>query len=189
MTKLNHPIEKLIETITYKGVDFEVVERPDVIWVGCITCADNNTDPAFADDDMTLLKRYQSLIDIPKQNLINPDWSASVSINYGINDKPSAIMFAQETYSDEQDEKYDLFTQPCGLWLRLLNNKKAAALLGKDNPAAYEYYAESKVMQSAANENGYEQNPDINVEVEYSCHAEYNTPPHRNYAYIPIRTK
>ena len=186
MTKLNHPLEKIIQTITYKNVEFEVVERPDVIWVGCITYADNNTGPAFPDDDMTLINRYQTLDSIPKRELINPDWSAAISINYDTNGRPSGIMFAQETYSEKQDERYDLFTQPGGLWLRLLNDKNAATLLGKENPAPYEYYAEAQIMQSAAKENGYMQNFDMNVCVEYSCHAEYNTPPHRSYAYLPI---
>ena len=137
MLDLNHPVEKLVKNIMYKGVKFEVVERPDVIWVGCITYANNNTGPAFADDDMTLLNRYRELIPIPKLDLINPDWSASLSINYGWNEKPSGIMFAQETYSKKQDERYDLFTQPGGLWLRVLNNKNAAVLLGKERPAPY----------------------------------------------------
>ena len=35
-------------------------------------------------------------------------------------------------------------------------------------------------------ENGYRENPDVHVQVEYHCHAEYNSPPHTNYAYIPI---
>ena len=79
-----------------------------------------------------------------------------------------------------------MFVQSGGLWLRLLNDKNAAVLLGKENPAPYEYYAESQIMQKAAKESGYMQNPNDNVQIEYSCHAEYNNPPHRNYAYIPI---
>ena len=186
MTKLIHPVEKIIETIIYKGVEFEIVERPDVIWVGCVAYTDNNTDPAFADDDFTFLRRYQKLIPIPKQELMNPGWDAAISINYYVNDKPSGIMFAQETYTDKQDKQYDLFTQPGGLWMRLLNDKNAAALLGKENPAPYEYYAKSQIMQNVAKENGYIQNPDVHVCVEYSCSAEYNTPPHRSYAYMPV---
>ena len=187
MPDLNHPVEKLVQNIIYRGVKFQVVERPDVIWTGCIAYAGNNIDPAFADDDMTLLKRYQSLIEIPKQDLINPDWSASISINYGCNDKPSGIMFAQETYSKNQDERYDLFKQPGGLWLRVLNDINAAILLGKEKAAPYEYFAEAQILQTAAIENGYAENLNVNVRVEYSCHAEYNTPPHRNYAYIPVK--
>ncbi|GHU00161.1 hypothetical protein FACS1894142_8270 [Spirochaetia bacterium] len=189
MQKLNHPVEKLVKTISYKDVEFDVVERPDVLWVGCIAYAKNNIDPPFPDDDMSLLERYRSLFDFPKLELINPDWSAAISINYDLSDKPSGIMFAQETYTDKQDKHHELFIQPGGLWLRLLNDKKAAILLGKEHPAAYEYYAESQIIQNVAKENGYIQNPNIHVCVEYSCHAEYDTPPHRNYAYMPICCK
>ena len=180
--------EKLVQTISYKGVEFEIVERPDVLWVGCVAYADNNTGPAFADDDMTLIKRYQELVDIPKQDRINPDWSASISINYTCDDKPSGIMFAQETYTDKQDECYEVLTQPGGLWLRIRNDRKAAELLlGKDKVDAWEYFAgEQAPLQSAAKENGYMQNPDIHMQIEYHCHAEYDNPPHTNFAYIPI---
>ena len=95
-------------------------------------------------------------------------------------------MFAQETYAPNQDERYDLFTQPGGLWLRIRNDSKAAALLGKQSAQPYEYFAEARVLQSAAEENGYMQNPDVHVQVEYHCHAEYGTGQHTNYAYIPI---
>ena len=96
-------------------------------------------------------------------------------------------MFGQETFSEKQDKRYDIVTQPGGLWLRLRNDKNASVLLlGKDSSAPYEYYAEAQVMQNAAKENGYMLNPDVQIRVEYHCHAEYNTPPHTNYAYIPI---
>jgi len=39
MQTLIHPLEKRIEVITYNGVEFEVVERPDVTWVGCVDYA------------------------------------------------------------------------------------------------------------------------------------------------------
>jgi len=179
----NHPLEKLIQVITYKGVEFEVVERPDVLWVGCVDYAKNNTDES--DIDATL-KRFQGLVNTngAPNDLVNPGWSTALSINYKCKDKPCGIMFANETYSNKQDERYDLFTQPGGLWLRVRNDKTAAAaLLGKEQVHAYKYFG---ILQAVAKENGYIQNPDVHVEVEYHCHAEYNNPPHMNYAYIPI---
>ncbi len=183
MIKLNHPVEKLVQTITYKGVEFEVVERPDVIWVGCVNYAKELDGEPNMD---ATLERYQEIIDIPKKELINPDWSAGISINYSCSDKPNGLMFAQETYSDKQDEGYDLFVQTGGLWLRVLNDRTAAALLGKENAEASEYFREAQIMQKVAAENGYMENPDVHFQVEYHCHAEYSNPPHRNYAYIPI---
>ena len=180
---MNEPakkIEKLVETIIYKGVGFELVERPDVFWTGCVDYATNNTDES---DIGATLKRFQDLVKVTEiRDKINPDWSAALSINYN-KDKPCGIMFANETYSDEQDERYDVLTQPGGLWLRIRNDEKAAALCGKEKVEPYELFG---ILGDAAKENGYMQNPDVHIEIEYHCHAEYNTPPHTNYAYIPV---
>lgn len=180
-----HPLEKLVQTITYKGMEFEVVERPDVLWVGCVDYAKNNTDES---DIGATLKRYrEELIDIPKKALVNPDWSASLSMNYGSDSKPCGLMFAQETYSGEQDERYDLLTQPGGLWLRVsITAETALALLGRSSNGAWEYFG---ILDAAAKENGYLQNSEIPMQVEYHCHAEYANPTHTNYAYIPIKVK
>ena len=195
MPKSNHPLEKLVKTITYKGVDFEVVERPDVIWVGCVDYASNNESES---DINATLKRYQALCEsAPKQEIINPGWSAALSINYKSSDKPRGMMFANECYTNNQDKGYDIFTQPGGLWLRVCNDATAAALIGFDNSepfnpwkfGAYMYFAKDRILQSVAEENGYEQNSDMHLEIEYHCDAEYDTPPHTNYAYIPIIEK
>ena len=194
MSKPKHPIEELVKVITYKSVEFEVVERPDVFWVGCVDYAKNNTDES---DINATLKRFQALVEIaPKNEIVNPDWSAALSINYTCKDKPCGIMFANESYTDKQDERYDLIIQPGGLWLRVCNNEEAAAaFFGFDNAepfnpwkyGSYMYFAGDQApLQSAARENGYQQNPNVHIQVEYHCSAEYSTPPHTNYAYIPI---
>ena len=183
---LKHPSEKLIQTISYKGVDFEVVERPDVLWVGCVDYANNNTDES---DIGATLKRFQGLVEpAPIKEKINPDWSAALSINYTCSDKPCGIMFGNESHTDKQDERYDLLTQPGGLWLRIRNDKNAAmACFGREKAEPWEYFAGEQVpLLSAAKENGYMQNPDVHIQIEYHCHAEYNTPPHTNFAYIPV---
>jgi len=60
-------------------------------------------------------------------------------------------------------------------------------LLGKDTAEPWEYFAgEQAPLQNAARENGYLQNPDVHIQIEYHCHAEYGTPAPSNYAYIPI---
>ena len=179
-----HPMEKIIQTIVYKEVSFTVVERPDILWVGCVDYATDNESES--NTDMTLKRYREELIGVEKQELINPDWSAALSINYTCNHRPCGMMFAQETHTNRQDERYDLFLQPGGLWLRIRNDSQAAALLGKDSVAPYEYFAEAQILQSAAQAHGYQQNPDVHVQVEYHCHGEYGAPQHSNYAYIPI---
>jgi hypothetical protein len=193
MEKLDHPVEMLVQTITYKGVEFDVVERPDVFWVGCVGYANDNTGEP---DNGPTLKRFQDLVGISEINeRINPDWSAALSLNYTTKDKPCGIMFANESYTDKQDERFDIIKQPGGLWLRISNDKKAAtAFFGYDNAepfnpwnyGPYMYFAGAQILQNAARENGYIQNPNVHIQIEYHCHAEYGTPPHRNYAYIPI---
>ena len=117
MPKLNHPIEKNIQTVTYKNVEFDVVERQDVLWVGCIDYAKNNTDES--DIAITRKRFFEQLIDVTKNDLINPGYGASISVNYECDEKPCGLMFAEETYTDKQDGRFDLFTQPGGLWLRI----------------------------------------------------------------------
>ena len=180
---LEHPVEKLVQTITYKRVELEVVERPDVLWVGCVDFADNNENES---DIPATLERFKGLVNNGAviKDKINPDWGAALSINYCYDDKPCGVMFANEAYSAEQDERFDLFTQPGSLWLRALNDKKhAKALRGKKKIHPYELFGP---LKRAAEANGYMQNPDVRVEVEYHCHAEYDKRRPRNYAYIPI---
>jgi len=175
-------VEKTIKSIRNKGVEFEIVQRTDVLWVGCVDYASNNTDET---DIHATLKRYrEELIDIKKRDLINPDWSASLSINYRRDDRPCGLMFAQETYSRKQDKRYELLVQPGGLWLRIhITEETDAALLGRKNYGLYEYFAgDTAPLQSAARENGYKQNPDVDIQIEYGRH----TGPSLSYAYIPI---
>ena len=177
------PIEKLVEVISYRGITFEVVERPDVLWVGCLDYTNNNDDES---DSSATLNRYQEYLDVVKQDLMNPDWSASLWVNYGCDDKPHGQMFAQETYSANQDKRYETFLQPGGLWLRVRRKKETSLLLfGGESIDAWDYFG-SGIMQNAAEENGYKINPDIHVRIGYDCHAEYGTPPHTCYAYVPV---
>ena len=185
MSKLIHPVEKLMQTIIYKGVEFEVVERPEVLWVGCVDYAKNNTDES---DISATLNRYRGLFEIvPIEEKMCPDWSAALSINYNYDKEPCGIMFANESYTDKQDERYDLFTQPGGLWLRVsVNEETDSVFLGRKNYGTFEYFS---ILSDAAQVNNYKQNPHIHMEVEYHCHAEYNNPTHKQFAYIPVCSK
>jgi len=180
MQKFNHPVEKHVKTITYKGVEFDVVERPDVILVGCVDYAKNNTDEA---DNEATFKRFEALYKlVPVSKEMNPGFSAALSINYTRNDKPCGYFCGNETYSEKQDERYDLFTQPGGLWLKIHVTKNSDfTLLGRLNNGLWEYFAQD-ILQSAAKENGYVQNPDVHVQIEYNIYAVNDAP----YAYIPI---
>ena len=75
------------------------------------------------------------------------------------------------------------FSKPGGLWLRVKGNPEAdAAFFGRTSYGGFEYFG---ILKDAAKENAYIQNPNVCVEIEYHCYAEYNTSPHTNYSYIP----
>lgn len=176
MELLQH--EKSVETFEINGVVFEVVDRPDTIWVGTISYAKNN----FDEPDMgALLDRYQKLVPTPKEARINPDWDAAISINYGKHGEAlKGMMFGQETYSAEkQDKQYDLFTQPGGLWMRIANNGQAAALLGKESCETFELFG--YIKETAALYNGYRVRDDVDISIEY-----HNYKTNEWYAYMPV---
>lgn len=169
--------EKLINVITYDGVNFEIVERPEVIWVGKIAYATNLTDEP---DIPKLLKEYQELISIEKKELINPEWDAAISIDYWRNGStPRGMMFGTETYTEEQPECYDVFRMPPSLFMRILNNDDAARLVGKDRCENWELFVFMK--NTILPLHNYKFNDNGAQEVEYH-HYKSGT----FYAYIPI---
>jgi len=182
MSKLIHPLEKFIQTISCKGMDFDVVERPDVLWVGSLDYAKGNTGES--DIDATY-KRMLSLKGIPRNDVLDTDYAAAISINYLSDDKPCGLMFGKETYTDKQDERFELFKQPGGLWLRLAITEEADNIFfGKKNDGSHLYF---HILSEAAEENGYKQNPNVDVAVNYDYHPvgdRDETCP--NYVYIPI---
>jgi len=186
VTNQPHPLETIVKTIVYKGVVFEIVQRPEVLWVGCVGyAADHTSEP----DIGAILERYQSLLGVTERNaLLCPDWSAALSINYTTNAAPCGMMFANETGSADQDSRLDVFKQPAGLWIRVCNTPDVSkALLGKESAEPYEYFAGPDTpLHMAAKENGYAPHPSIHVQVEYYCHAAYGTESPISFAYTPV---
>ena len=186
MGKFNHQIDKSVQIIWYRDIEFEIVERPEVLWVGCLDYAVNHQNEP--DGDLTL-DRFQNLLDVEKKELINPDWSAAIWINYDCDDKPCGLMFAQETSSEKQDKRYELLTQPGGMWLRVRRSKEISSILfGRESIDGWDYFACGE-LKKAIEVNGYFANPDSHIWVAYDCHAEYSTPPHTSYAYLPVCKK
>lgn len=169
--------EKLINVVTHDGVNFEIVERQEVIWVGKVSYAPNLTDePEIG----KLLKEYQQLIPIEKKELINPEWDAAISIDYWQDGSaPRGMMFGMETYTEEQPECYDIFKMPPSLFMRIQNTEDAARLLGKDKCENWELFVFMKntvmpLHNYKFNENGAQ-------EVEYYHHKSGTC-----YAYVPV---
>lgn len=169
--------EKLIKVITHNGVNFELVERPEVTWVGKVAYAPNLTDEP---DIGKLLKEYQELVGIEKKELINPEWDAAICIDYWRNGAtPRGMMFGTESYTEEQAECYDVYKMPPSLFIRVLNNTVAAKLLGKEQCENWELFEFMK--NTILPENSYKFNDNGAQEIEYH-HYHSGT----FYAYIPV---
>lgn len=169
--------EKLINVVTYDDVNFEIVERPEVIWVGKVAYAPNLTDEP---DISKLLKEYQELTSIEKKELINPEWDAAISIDYWRDGTaPRGMMLGTETYTEDQPDCYDVFKMPPSLFMRVLNNTNAARLLGKETCENWELFEFMK--NTVFPEHNYRFNENGAQEVEYH-HYKSGT----FYAYIPV---
>ncbi|MCL1807487.1 MAG: hypothetical protein FWG31_07280 [Oscillospiraceae bacterium] len=178
MSKTLSAVEKVIETAEHGGTVLEVVERPSVVWVGTLTYAE---DISGEPDSGALLKRYQDLAPAaPKIDTVNDEWDACININFNGGEKAKGMMFGQETASpDKQDKRYDLFTQPAGLYMRIYNDQAAAKLLGKDKCETWELFG---VLREAAGAYGYVWDAGNPIEVEY-----HNRRDNSWYAYLPVR--
>ena len=158
--------ERIVETIQVNGAVFDVVERPETLWVGTISYAKNNRDDP---DFKGCLKRFQKLCPkAPKVDLINPVWDADISFNFIKRSgcAPKGVMYGLETYSAEkQDKRYDLFTQPSGLYMRIRNDEHAAALFGRETCANHMLI--DYIARTAAPQNGYQLRSDVDLSVEY----------------------
>jgi len=169
--------EKLVDVLTYHGVNFEIVDRPEVLWVGKVAYATNLTDEPNIGK---LLKEYQELISIEKKELIHPEWDAVISIDYWRNGStPRGMMFGTETYSELQPDCYDIFRMPSSLFMRVLNNTDAARILRKDKCENWELFEFMK--NTILPEHGYKFNENGAQEVEYHHHKSGTF-----YAYVPV---
>lgn len=182
-------VETLIETIKYQGLDFEIIERPDVFWVGSMGFHEENknADPSQLIDKIHPLWDEYFREEIMNDKVIepvNPTANGVLTFNMKHNDLPNGMMIGHETYSSAQNPKYNLYAQPAGLYIRLKIDNISAKLIGKEKCEAYELYG---VMKNIAKQNGYEEYyPIVNgislMDVEYHDGA-----PESIYAYIPIR--
>lgn len=158
--------DKLVETIEIGSAIFEVMERPEVIWVGTL---EQQYDTEIERLAHNALLRFQELgPQAPKVDRINPDWVADITFNIHCNSatRPYGVMYGQETYSSEsQDERYNIFTQPAGLYMRVQNNENAAALFDKEQCENHELIG--YIRSVVASQNGYKIPDELDLTLEY----------------------
>lgn len=75
LRNFNQPLEKIVTQFTCNGIDYDVVERIDTLWVGCLNYAENNHNEP---DSGATIEGFQKLINVGKKDLINDSWSAAI---------------------------------------------------------------------------------------------------------------
>ena len=159
MSREFNPVETFVQTILYKDVKFEIIERPIVTWVGSMKFneGDLNADPSSLVKDVHPLWNDFFENEIINQtrfeNFISPTAIGVLWFNLHNKDLPNGMMMAKEVYSAKYASKYDVYTQPAGLYIRLKVDGNSAGLLGKEKCEPYELH---KFMKTVAAQNGYE---------------------------------
>lgn len=92
---------------------------------------------------------------------------------------PCGMMFGQETSSEKQDKRYDIYKMPASLFMRVQNNADAAKLFGRDIHGTWELFGIMK--EQVMPKYGYKFNENGAQEIEYSNHNDGI-----HYAYVPV---
>ena len=147
------PDEKLVEVIEHNGIRFEVVACPEALWCGALAYAQNCTDEPDID---SLLKRYQAHVSVEKKQVIHPEWSGCISIDYWPGGStPRGMMFMQQVATEEQDKVHDVYRTPASLYIR-------AWCDGKGSPFDLFF-----PIHEAAAQNGYAPHATGEAEIEF----------------------
>ena len=91
--------EKIIETITIEGVDFEIIEKDKTIYAGDYSVAPD-LDSEHDNEGWQWFQDNKDKI----TGSITPDCMLVLSIDYATDERPNAIMFGQETNNPNQPE-------------------------------------------------------------------------------------
>ena len=95
MRTLSHPLEKLVEAFECDGAAFEVVRRPDVLWVGCVARWADGSGEAESEH---ALARFRRLVEVePIRERICEDWSAALTLYRADTDKPCGVFYGNES--------------------------------------------------------------------------------------------
>ena len=125
--------EKIIETITIEGVDFEIIEKAKTIYAGFYAVAPDLDSDHDDGGYQWFQDNKDKIIDS-----ITPECMIVVSIDYATDKRPNAILFGQETSNPNQPEGvYVLEAEPTTL-IRVKSTDETWALAKKlidvDNP-------------------------------------------------------
>ncbi len=140
-TEIQNP-EKIVETITIGGANFEIVEKPETLLAGKIIYAKN-----FANED-SFNSAIDSLTEDDKQaafeklkETVLPIYDINLSVNFWLNFKQRAYGFARGVTTEEQSDGIDVYKMPASLFIRAYTDKATSQLISKEQCEIWELFA------------------------------------------------
>ncbi len=140
-TEIQNP-EKIVETITIGGANFEIVEKPETLLAGKIIYAKN-----FANED-SFNSAIDSLTEDDKQaafeklkETVLPIYDINLSVNFWINFKQRAYGFVRGVTTEEQSDGIDVYKMPASLFIRAYTDKATSQLISKEQCEIWELFA------------------------------------------------
>jgi|GEM_PF-2407608 len=184
------PVETLVASIEHEGVLFEIVDRPDVTWVGSMgfNKEEYNADPSplvgsvhplwgtFFENEIMNQSSFE--------NFIAPTAIGVLWFNMKHNDLPNGMMMAKEVYESKYNAKYAVYTQPAGLYIRLKIDSESARLIGKEECEPHELH---EIMGTVASQNGYELHYPVVDGISLTDIEYHDSDVGFVYAYLPVR--
>ena len=140
-TEIQNP-EKIVETITIGGANFEIVEKPETLLAGKIIYAKN-----FANED-SFNSAIDSLTEDDKQaafeklkETVLPIYDINLSVNFWLNFKQRAYGFVRGVTTEEQSDGIDVYKMPASLFIRAYTDKATSQLISKEQCEIWELFA------------------------------------------------
>ncbi len=140
-TEIQNP-EKIVETITIGGANFEIVEKPETLLAGKIIYAKN-----FANED-SFNSAIDSLTEDDKQaafeklkETVLPIYDINLSVNFWLNFKQRAYGFMRGVTTEEQSDGIDVYKMPASLFIRAYTDKATSQLISKEQCEIWELFA------------------------------------------------
>lgn len=140
-TEIQNP-EKIVETITIGGANFEIVEKPETLLAGKIIYAKN-----FANED-SFNSAIDSLTEDDKQaafeklkETVLPIYDINLSVNFWLNLKQRAYGFVRGVTTEEQSDGIDVYKMPASLFIRAYTDKATSQLISKEQCEIWELFA------------------------------------------------
>lgn len=140
-TEIQNP-EKIVETITIGGANFEIVEKPETLLAGKIIYAKNfaNEDSFNSAIDWLTEDDKQAAFEKLKETVL-PIYDINLSVNFWLNFKQRAYGFVRGVTTEEQSDGIDVYKMPASLFIRAYTDKATSQLISKEQCEIWELFA------------------------------------------------